>query len=91
MVDAARSALIVSGAAEPETIRTHSGLITAFSLHLVKAGKVSLELGRALNKVEEIRLVADYKGEPADRETVAWAVGQAEAFVAAIEANFPRG
>lgn len=91
MFDAARAALIVSGTAEPEGIRTHSGLITAFSLHLVKTGKVPLELGRTLNKVEDIRLVADYKGEPADQEAVGWAVTQAQAFVAYIEAHFGLG
>lgn len=41
MFDAARAALIASNApVEPEIARTHSGLITAFSLHLVKTGRV---------------------------------------------------
>ncbi len=91
MFDAARAALIASGIGEPESIRTHSGLITAFSLHLVKTGKVPLELGRAINKVEEIRLVADYKGEPADLEAVAWAVTQADTFVAYVAIHFDLG
>lgn len=39
MFDAARAALLASGApVEPETARMHSGLISAFSLHLVKTG-----------------------------------------------------
>ena len=64
MFDAARAALIASGAAvEPEMLRTHSGLISAFSLHLVKPGRIALEHGRALNKVEGLRLIADYKGD----------------------------
>lgn len=68
MFDAARAALLASGAAvEAEIARTHSGLITAFSLHLVKTGRVALELGKALNKAEELRLVADYKGDPVDK------------------------
>lgn len=39
MYDAARAALLASGSpVEPEVSKTHSGLISAFSLHLVKAG-----------------------------------------------------
>lgn len=60
MFDAARAALIQSGApVVPEVAKTHSGLISAFSLHLVKTGRVPTELGKALNKAAEIRLIAD--------------------------------
>lgn len=42
MFDAARAALIASKAAvPPEIAKTHSGLIAAFSLHLVKPGLFS--------------------------------------------------
>jgi len=42
MFDAARAALRASKApVPPEVAKTHSGLISAFSLHLVKAGLVS--------------------------------------------------
>ena len=65
MFDAARAALMASGApVAPEIARTHSGLITAFSLHPVKTRRVELALGKALNKVEDMRLIADYKGDP---------------------------
>jgi len=51
--DAARAALLSSGApVEPEIAKTHNGLISAFSLHLVKTGRVSVELGKALNSAE---------------------------------------
>ncbi len=41
MFDAARAALIASGApVVAELVRTHNGLISAFSLHLVKTGRV---------------------------------------------------
>lgn len=41
MFDAARDALLESGApGEPEIARTHSGLISAFSLYLVKAERM---------------------------------------------------
>lgn len=73
---------------EAEISRTHSGLISAFSLHLVKPGRVPIELGRALNRVEEIRLIADYKGDAVEREQAAWAVDQASAFVKAMLAEF---
>ena len=65
MFDAARAALLASAApVEAEVARTHNGLIAAFSLHLVKTGRVSIDLGRALNRAEEIRLIADYQGRP---------------------------
>jgi len=89
MFDAARAALLAAGVAvADEVARTHSGLISAFSLHLVKPGRVALELGRALNRVEEIRLIADYKGDAIGPEQSAWAVEQASAFVKAIAAEF---
>ena len=89
MFDAARSALLASGAlAELETARTHSGLISAFSLHLVKTGRVPVELGRSLNKVEDLRLIADYKGDPIGKDEAAWAVSQAQTFVQAMQKIF---
>jgi uncharacterized protein (UPF0332 family) len=43
MFDAARAALLASGApVEPEIARTHSGLISAFSLHLEALAKLCL-------------------------------------------------
>jgi len=82
MFDAAKAVLVVSEApVQAEEIRTHSGMISAFSLHLVKTGHIPVELGRALNKVEELRLIADYRGDSVDYEKAAWAVGQAKTFV----------
>jgi len=89
MFDAARAALLTSGApVEPDIGRTHSGLIGAFGNYLVKNGPVLKEVGRLLNRAHEIRLVADYKGdsvEPADAKEL---VEQAETFVAAMRAEF---
>lgn len=85
MFDAARSALLATGApTTPELAKTHGGLIAAFSLHLVKTGRVSVEFGKALNRVADIRLVADYTGDQVDIETARWAVGEAERFVAEL-------
>jgi uncharacterized protein (UPF0332 family) len=89
MFDAARAALMVSSApVEPEIARTHSGLISAFSLHLVKTGKVPLALGRALNRQHEIRLIADYSGDMVDAAIAKIAVDQAADFVKAIKNLF---
>lgn len=89
MFDAARAALLASGApVEQEVARTHSGLISAFSLHLVKTGRVPVELGKAINKAEELRLIADYKGDPLEREVAAWAVSQAQIFVESMRSTF---
>ena len=89
MFDAARAALLASGApVEADIARTHSGLISAFSLHLVKTGRVPVELGKSLNKAEELRLVADYKGDPIENEHASWAVSQAQTFVQAMLSTF---
>jgi len=87
MFDAARAALLAVQAPVPsEVARTHSGLITAFSLHLVKPGLVAVEHGRSLNKVEDLRLIADYKGDPVTLDNAAWALEQAHLFLQAVQA-----
>ncbi len=87
MFDAARAALLSINAPVPaEVARTHSGLIAAFSLHLVKSGRIAIEHGRSLNKVEDLRLIADYRGGPVSLENAAWALEQASSFLAAVQA-----
>jgi uncharacterized protein (UPF0332 family) len=89
MFDAARAALIASKAPiPPEIAKTHSGLIAAFSLHLVKPGLFPVELGRSFNKAEDLRLMADYKGDPISAEDALWTVQQAQAFVEQIVQRF---
>ena len=79
MFDAARAALLSPEApVVAEVAKTHSGLISAFSLQLVKTGRVPVELGKALNKVEDLRLIADYKGDPIEAADATWAVQQAQ-------------
>lgn len=87
MFDAAQAALLAAnvGAAANAT-KTHRGLISVFGQHLVLGGHVASELGSSLNKVERLRLLADYTGDPVSDEDAAWAVGQADIFVAAIQA-----
>jgi len=64
MFDAAKAALTEGD--EPmisQPIKSHNGLITLFSQHLVKAGHVSNDLGKSLSEVEDLRLIADYKAD----------------------------
>ncbi|MDP2834007.1 MAG: DNA-binding protein [Pseudomonadota bacterium] len=92
MFDAARAALILSSApVEVEVVRTHGGLISAFSLHLVKSGRIPVELGRSLNRAEEIRLIADYRGGQVEIEQALWVVEQAARFVRHIQSEFAPG
>jgi len=89
MFDAARAALLASGApVAPDVGRTHGGLISAFSNHLVKNGPVSKDMGRLLNRAQEIRQVADYKGDSVELSDAQEMVGQAETFVAAMRLEF---
>ena len=89
MFDAARAALLVSGAqVAPDIGRTHSGLIGAFGKFLVRNGAVPKEIGRLLNRAHEIRLVADYKGECVEAADAREMVAQAETFVATMRALF---
>ena len=89
MFDAARAALLASGApVEPNIGRTHSGLIGAFSNFLVKNGPVSKEIGRLLNRAHEIRLVADYNDNSVELADAQEMVEQAKIFVAAMRAGF---
>jgi uncharacterized protein (UPF0332 family) len=73
---------------EPNVAKTHGGLISAFSLHLVKTGHVPVEYGRSLNRVEELRLIADYWGDPIEQDQAASAVNQAQVFVQAMQTMF---
>ncbi len=89
MFDAARTALLASGVPLASNIgRTHSGLISAFGNYLIKNGPVSKEMGRLLNRAEELRLVADYTGDAVELSDAREMVEQAETFVAAMRAEF---
>jgi uncharacterized protein (UPF0332 family) len=85
MFDAARAALLAGE--EPvksEVIKTHSGLIAAFSLYLIKSGRIPTAYGKSLRQVDQIRLIADYSDEEPDRETAASSIEQANHFVQAV-------
>jgi uncharacterized protein (UPF0332 family) len=88
MFDAARAALLASN--EPpksEAIKTHGGLISAFSQQLVKPGHVSIELGKSLGQMVQLRLVADYSDEEIDRDAADRAIARAAIFVEAMSSR----
>jgi uncharacterized protein (UPF0332 family) len=87
MFHAARAALIAAKVSDAGG-KTHSGVIAAFGLHLVKNGPFPVELGRAFNHLEHVRVIADYRDEAIDVEDVRAAIEQAEEFVGAVRAQF---
>jgi uncharacterized protein (UPF0332 family) len=86
MFDAARAALLATGLepSKSEAIKTHSGLIAAFSLHLIKPGRIPTPFGKSLRQADQIRLIADYSDEEPDAETALSSIEQAYDFVAAV-------
>lgn len=82
MFDAAKAALLVKAPSTDHAAgKTHNGMIAAFGMHLVKTGLVSVELGRAFNRAQNIRQVADYTGDLIAPGDVSWLVQQAADFV----------
>lgn len=82
MFDAARAALLASGCQVPPGIsKTHGGVISLFSEHLVKTGEVPVEMGKSLNRALEVRLVADYRGDSVGLEDTKKLVEQSSGFV----------
>jgi uncharacterized protein (UPF0332 family) len=85
MFDAAHAALLRCGAqVNPAETKTHGGLVAAFGKHLVKPGVLPSDLGKSLNQVERVRLLADYTGEEVAADKAKWVVEQAASFVETI-------
>lgn len=92
MFDAARAALFAAGAPTKREIgKTHNGVLTAFSEHLVKDGPLPKEMGRMLKHAETFRYVADYEGGSVEFSDAKEIVEQAETFVAALRSKFFAG
>ena len=88
MFDAAKAALIeLVPDIDPALAKTHSGLISAFSLHLVKGGTLPVEMGRSLNRAHETRQIADYTGDKVSLEQAKVLVEQASLFVETVHAR----
>ena len=85
MHDAAHAALLATGFEKPEAIiKTHHTLIAEFGKRLVFGGQIDPAHGRAFNKAQEVRQLADYSAEPPPLDDAEGAVEKAEAFVAAV-------
>jgi uncharacterized protein (UPF0332 family) len=82
MFDATRAAFLHAGIDLP---KTHSGTATVFSQRIVKPELVPGHLGRDLNRVEEVRNLADYTAERLSAETARDAIFKAETFVREIK------
>jgi uncharacterized protein (UPF0332 family) len=71
MFDAAQAALLTTSANVTINVgKTHSGVLTAFSQHLVKNGPVPREIGRLLKQAEETRIVALTMGHAHQRANI---------------------
>ena len=91
MHDAAHAALLATGHETPDAIiKTHYSLIAEFGKKLVLGGQIDAGFGRAFNKVQDMRQLADYSAEPPPLDGTRSAVEQAEAFVAAIRSLIAR-
>jgi uncharacterized protein (UPF0332 family) len=86
MYDAAHAALLAVSSVDFKTTKTHRGLIAAFGHQLIQTNVLPRALGRSLNEVEQVRLLADYTGDDVTTATAHWAVEQARVFVAAVSA-----
>jgi uncharacterized protein (UPF0332 family) len=89
MFDAAHATLFalgIEGLTRP--IKTHNGLVAMFGQEVVVAGHLPAAHGEDLNRVESLRLLADYSDESVKLTDAAWAVERAEAFVDAVKKKF---
>ena len=89
MHDAAKAALYANNPTlKILSIKSHSGLINAFSQQLVKTQLVPLDFGKSFNKIEDLRLIADYRGDSLTHEQCLWAIEEASRFVSVLENTF---
>lgn len=88
MFDAARAALLFSDARGWRGRRRIAVLSLHSALHLVKTEQFPIEPGKALNRVAEIHLVADYAGDEVTMEKARWVTEQAILFEGEVEQRF---
>lgn len=70
---------------------SHRGVITLFGKHLVQTGVFPPELGRALNRAYDARLMSDYAtGLTVSREEAENLLQEAKGFVAQVRAYLER-
>ena len=75
---AAWSLLDLEGAPRP---KTHNGLIAEFSRLYVKTGRIDVETGAILSRLQSLRLVADYTLEPIPPDDARRAISEAERLI----------
>lgn len=85
MFDAAKAALMQATGPQLPGHKTHSGLITTFSLTFVKNGPIPKEIGKLLKRAEEVRLIADYTGDEIEQKVAEEVVAQAGEFLRVIQ------
>ncbi len=88
MFNIARAALLSAGVAEGQLPRTHRGLIEAFRIHAVQAGRIDSGLASSLSRTEGLRLKADYTGTEIEEGVAQDVVEYAESFVRTVEREF---
>jgi uncharacterized protein (UPF0332 family) len=83
--NAARAALWVSGKPERAMAKTHSGMIAAFSEHLVKAGHIDVKHGSNFGSESKRRMLSDYGGGVLSADNAKEAIANATAFLSAVK------
>lgn len=63
--------------------KTHNGMIAEFARSYVKTGRVAVELGATLSRLQGLRLVADYSLDAIPPRDAGRALDDAERFIAA--------
>ena len=87
MYDAARATLDWAGIVPDRGgFKSHHGVLSAFGLHLVKPGLFPAEPGRAIQRVQSMRQLADYEATPIPHDKAQEAVLAAEDFVSTASA-----
>lgn len=84
MYNAARAALMAIGEERAAFSKTHSGLLSNFSLHIAKPSLVDAKWSGILAQEEKRRLLADYESEAIVLDDAKEAIGHTNEFVAAI-------
>jgi len=63
--------------------KTHNGLIATFSESYIKSGRLSRDLGRNLNALQDARLLADYSADSINSDLASDCLHKAKEFVSA--------
>ena len=82
--NAARAALIAIDEEKAAYAKTHSGLLSQFSLYLTKTGLLDPKWSGIFAREERRRLLADYESEAITEDDAKEAVANAKLFIAAI-------